>query len=132
MQFKIHDESRAETHRSIIDPMEARLNGMLLMYMNDIRLDISKSEPTKHDKAMQNVRFIVAKEKGWPTVFAVTTRKVREGEELLVDYGQKYSDLLTESERWKCVKDERLRQMGIDSHFVRDSLDCKSEFYNLE
>ena len=123
--FKFDVQSGADTQHIIIDPHEANNTELMLLYLNDVRCDLSTPEPTKEDKKLQNVRFVVVKENGWPSVFAVTSKKVSQGDELLIDYGQNFSDLLEENRREERVKSARIKQ--IDKNIVQGKLDDDDE-----
>ena len=46
-----------------------------------------KQQPTTSDA---NVRFVKCRSRGWPHLFIVSSRALRAGEELLLDYGELY------------------------------------------
>ena len=94
-----HDGSRQIT----IDPLHGNMNDLSLLYINDIRANIFESEPTEQDKALQNCKFIVVKEYGWPVVFVITTKSIQKGKELLMDYGVGFSSLLQQNARWQRI-----------------------------
>ena len=126
-----HDGSRQIT----IDPLEGRLmdmhnNGrgrdLKLLYVNDIRQDIFNPEPSTEDIAIQNTRFVVVKIFGWPSVFVITTKRIRKGKELLLDYGGSYSVLLKQNKRWskminaskKQITNNIIGDMNIDNNYT--------------
>ena len=124
-----HDGSRQIT----IDPLEGKLmngpNGDLkLLYFNDIREDIFNPEPTEKDKQLQNTRFVIAKIFGWPSVFVITTKNIKKGEELLLDYGPEYSVLLKQNKRWSRMINESTNKIAnnvigdidIDNQYIID------------
>ena len=92
-----HDGSRQIT----IDPIESKMTDLNLLYINDIRENIFDSEPTAKDKVLQNVKFIVPKIYGWPTPMIVTTTNIKQGDEILLDYGSGYSVFLKQNKRWQ-------------------------------
>ena len=92
-----HDGSRQIT----IDPLEGNMDDLLLLYINDIRSNLFDSELSDEDKAHQNCKFVVPKLYGWPTPIVITTKHIKKGKELLLDYGLAFSVLLKQNERWR-------------------------------
>lgn len=78
----------------------------LSMYINDGRKDIKK-DCTKADRKRMNTEYISVLCNGWPTVWARTTKKIKAGESLWIDYGPKYGELLDEQ---TAVQAERQKQ----------------------
>ena len=114
------DEAEDEGRRITIDPIEANMADLVLLYINDIRSNLFEPEPADRDKELQNARFVVAKEYGWPTVFVVATKNIKKGDEVLVDYGDAYSVLLRQNKRWQRIVDVTRTQ--IANHIIGDTL----------
>eukprot|EP01084_Bolivina_argentea_P197266 338082_1 len=109
-----HDGSRQIT----VDPIEANMIDLNLLYVNDIRKNIFIPQPTKQDKALENIRFVVPKIYGWPTPMIMTTKKIKKGDELLLDYGNGFSVFLKQNKRWQRMI--QASQDNISNNIIRN------------
>lgn len=66
----------------------------VVLYINDGRKDIQKNATTKDKKKRMNTEYVSVLCNGWSIVFVRTTRKIKAGESLWIDYGPKYGELL--------------------------------------
>ena len=71
---------------------------------------IAKS--TREDKQRENCCFFTVKINGWPHVFVITTKNIAKNHELLMDYGEGYSQIFGDKARYerilnfrKCISD---------------------------
>eukprot|EP01083_Nonionella_stella_P094201 264229_1 len=86
-----------------IDPVEGGKQRLLALYINDCRKDIFADNLTTEDKANINCAFVVVRVYGWPTVFVVTTKGIKKGDELLLDYGKEFWDSIKQNNRWNNI-----------------------------
>jgi len=95
------DDEKEELHCFDI-VIDGYHNPSNLMYINDIRKDITSSA-TVEDVQFENVMFVCCYVDGFPHIFGVTIKDVKCGETLNVDYGVAYSNSFKEG----CFQDRR-------------------------
>lgn len=105
-----------ESRHITIDPICGGMIQLKLLYINDCRANIFDTEPTDEDKELQNVKFIVVKEYGLPTVMVVTIKDIKKGTELLLDYGKRFGNVLKQNERWKRMM--QMQNNGIVNNII--------------
>ncbi len=92
----------------IIDPIDANLHQQKyrLLYINDIRRDLTHCEfPNEKEKKNENCKFLNIKKNGWIYPLIYTTKTIKKGNELLIDYGQEYTLNLKQCNHWdKSIK----------------------------
>lgn len=117
----------------VIDPLglDANGNGLkpMVMMLNDCRTDISKAEKTKEDERAENVLFAKVSLNGWPSIFVITKRDIKAGEELLGFYGNDYWDALKAKELQQRIANRT--QNLIDNSIIRGTVDVNSKRVNL-
>ena len=115
-----------DEHLLFIDPMALNLDqGLPVNHfasrVNDARKNIENNRWTKADRKRQNCGFRSVRINGWPSVFLETTKDVKKGDELFVDYGKKYGCLIQRSLEFEGQK--KLNQNYINEHIDDGQLD---------
>ena len=80
-----------------------------LIYINDCRSDISSEQKSNDDTKFENVMFAKVALNGWPSIFVITKREIKKGEELLGFYGNDYYHALREKQL-----QERIRHHNVN------------------
>ena len=78
--------------------ISAKDNESILMFVNDCRSDITKSEQ-EDDAQFNNVAFFTVYCDGWPELYGIASRNIKKGEELATNYGDNYCTIMKESEK---------------------------------
>eukprot|EP01084_Bolivina_argentea_P093108 167481_1 len=89
----------------------------LLLYINDCRADISAKHKTQDDEKHENVMFCKVSLNGWPSIFVITKRVAKKGEQLLGFYGNDYWDAVQEKELQETIRN-RNRNL-IDRNIIQ-------------
>ena len=70
------------------------------------------TKPTKEDEKRRNCEFFTVEINGWPHVFVITTKDIKKNKELLMDYGEGYTQFFDDKARYqrimnyrKCISD---------------------------
>lgn len=80
--------------------------GNIFRAINDFRHDPFNSPLGSPLDGKENCGFVEIKHNGWPFVFVVTYKDVRGGEELLIDYSEKYWEGIIHNQRSCNFRDE--------------------------
>lgn len=96
------------------------LDGELILneasVINDARLSLVGEEDTKHRD--ENVEWMEVIANGWPHTFIITTAEIKEGEEILIDYGPDY---------WEKIANKRTQQLRQQEKREREELERKND-----
>ncbi|ETO15798.1 hypothetical protein RFI_21565 [Reticulomyxa filosa] len=84
---------------------------------NDCRKNINVQTPTTDDLRFQNCEFVQVTVDGWTSVFVVTNKYVKKGEDLMLYYGQTYGESLVEHSQY--VQNTKEKQQFIDMQMPR-------------
>ena len=105
----------------IIDGINAE-NQSILCFVNDIRRDITVSDPTEEDLEYKNVEFVKVLHYGLPKVYIVTTREIEEGEEIMSYFGAAFFNTIIERERFQKVQEMKRNDVNaiLKKHNVTD------------
>ena len=99
-----------------------------LLRLNDGRVNIF-DPATKNDKKRINCRFVSVLANGWPMVLVQTTKKVKAGKALWIDYGPNYKGVLDEIH----TIDDQKNKMAAHSNLILNNIDLKAdEPFNLD
>eukprot|EP01084_Bolivina_argentea_P126516 223999_1 len=131
LDLDLECNDNGEDKRSVtIDPIEGGKSELLVLYINDCRKDILTANMSHDDNKHRNCKFVLIKNKGWPSVFIVTTKNVRNGQELFIDYGKDFWLLSSESHRWNKII-EKVRQLSkqniiknVKIHDLHNGIEC--------
>lgn len=84
-------------------------------------MDIMNQKATDKDRERENCKFVVVRINGWPRVFVITTKKISKNKELLMDYGEGYTQFFNDKARYqrimnyrKCIADN-IKSKTIDN-----------------
>ena len=104
---------------------------------NDCRLNMYDDTMSKDDKKRLNCKFVTVLINRWPSVFLVTIKNVKKGQQLWSDYGDKYSDIFDESKQFEKKKretEEHLKNVNVVAKDVnvQARLNDNKETYVLE
>ena len=117
----------------VIDPIESNSYELDLIYINDIRENILVSVATKKDKEKQNAKFFIANVMEWPTVFVITTKDIDTNKEVLIDYGEGYTETIWEERlNQRMMNHKRDKCNEILDKTVGDLRKKKPNIYQLE
>ena len=100
----INKNGQIKIDKIIIDGLAARkVNKFnnLIIFINDPRNNLSKKKLNHAEQQKTNIVFHLVLVNGWPSVFAITSKDISKNDELLVDYGKKYSQNIQEEKQWK-------------------------------
>lgn len=86
-----------------------------LLYINDGRKDIFREE-TKEDKHRMNTVYVSVLCNGWPLILVESTKSIKAGESLWINYGPHYGALLDDQ---ALVLDERSKTMRAVNGILR-------------
>jgi len=79
--------------------------------INDSRWSLAGEEDARHRR--QNVVFLEVAVNGWPHTFIVTTRDVKKGEELLIDFGPDYWEKIRNQSLEALLREEKRRAQDL-------------------
>ena len=100
----------------------------VVMMLNDCRADISSPDKTAADERAENVVFAKVSLNGWPTLFVITKRRVKAGEEILGFYGSDYWDALKAKQLQQHI--QQRTQHRVDN-IIRGAVDPNAKRVNL-
>ena len=99
----------------VIDPLGLQsVDGVrpMVMLLNDCRADIAAPSKSAEDERAENVVFAKVSLNGWPTLFVITKRRVKAGEEILGFYGSDYWDARKAQQLQKRIKMRKQKRGG--------------------
>lgn len=85
-----------------------------LLFVNDGRVDIMQ-EATAEDRARMNTEYVGCLVNGWPMVLVRTTKEIRKGHPLWIDYGSNYG-LVLDAQAF--VYDQRKKTIRSVEHIL--------------
>ncbi len=86
----------------VIDPMDAELIDSPLLYINDIRKDLTNcTNATSDEICKQNIKFLEIEMDGWKSIFLISCKTIPRNTELLTDYGYIYPQTMKQCDAWE-------------------------------
>ena len=82
-----------------------------LLYINDGRVEIREDE-TAADRKRMNTEFVTVLCNGWPLVLVMTTKEIKKGESLWINYGPRFTLVLDEQELIDDQKQKAIRSVN--------------------
>ena len=91
---------------------------MPLLYINDGRVNMREQE-TAADRQRMNTEFVLVLCNGWPLILVMTTKAIKSGNSLWINYGSKYGLVLDErrlvyDQRNKVIRSVDQIMSGVD------------------
>ena len=72
--------------------------------VNDCRQNIFEGNCTKGDLSRRNIDTLDTYINEWPMIFLVACENINPGEELLIDYGSGYGEVMVENQHWQTCR----------------------------
>lgn len=101
-------------------------NRILLTYINDCRSDISGESMQNNDKAYENIKFVKVFVNGWPMIFVVTSRDIKQNDEIMGYYGKEYGLAIQAKKRMNDIR--QARGDHIDQNVFQGRVDTSDSF----
>ena len=105
----------------ILDNYPIKKSGIannLLAFINDCRLDITNSKKTATDRKTQNIDFVCVSVNNWPCIFAIACKTIKKYDQLLADYGNKYSNVISEMKEYNSSLKDTYKEIKTELQYV--------------